>query len=257
MTSYAKKFNVSGDLSEEAWFDNAGKIINKSVPTYEKNGIKTGEDWLDSNNKLIYRDVYRFSADGRKSEEIWYDLNGQVIYKVIYSYDDKKNTTKRIGYRGDGRRVFQMDCTFNNGKDAAKDNTKDAAKDNAKDAAKDNTKDAIKDSDKDIVKDPAKDAINKKELSTTCISSSGTYFQQYSNTRLDRFWFSTYGSIFGKELYVHNSDGQLSEYTLNDTMSDVVKRVFKYDEKGNVTDEIIYNRIKEPILMIRYIYEYY
>jgi hypothetical protein len=210
MVSYGKQFNPSGTLSEEDWFDFLGKITNKSVPTYDKNGKKIGEDWFDSSNMLVYRDIYRFDKDGKRSEEVWYNLNGQVTYKVIYSYNEKINSSKRIGYRGDGRRLFQIDC-----------------------------------------------ANNQKELSTTCISSSGTYFQQYGNTRLERFWFSAYGSIFGKEIYIHNTSGELSEYVLNDTMADIVKRVFKYDDKGNIIEEIVYNRIKEPVLEIRYTYDYY
>lgn len=208
--TYGKKFNSSGDLSEEDWYDYLGRITNKSVPTYDKNGKKIGEDWFDPSDKLVYRDIYRFDKDGKRSEEIWYNLNGQVIYKVVYSYDDKANSAKRVGYRGDGRRLFQIDCTN-----------------------------------------------NIKESSKTCISSSGTYFQQYGNTTLERLWFSAYGSIFGKEIYLLNGSGQLSEYTLNDVFSDILKRVFKYDDKGNITEEVVYNKIKEPIIMIRYSYDYY
>ncbi|MBF0542379.1 MAG: hypothetical protein HQK91_13130 [Nitrospirae bacterium] len=223
-TIYIYKFgqpDKSGILSYGKKFNAAGDLSE--------------EDWFDFSGKISSKSVPTYDKDGKKIGEEWFDAASKLVYRDIYRFGKDGRRSEEIWYNINGQVSYKVVYSY--------DDTKNS-----------NKRIGYRGDGRRLFQIECSD--NQKDMSTTCISSSGTYFQQYGNTTLERLWFSAYGSIFGKELYLHNSSGQLSEYVLNDTTADIIKRVFKYDDKGNILEEIVYNRIQEPVLMIRYTYDY-
>ena len=75
-----------------------------------------------------------------------------------------------------------------------------------------------------------------------------------------------------KEEIVFNEDGKIISKTSNkynesgnviETISEVpsanmkTKKVFKYDDDGNLTEQIIYNKLDQPVEVTRVVREYY
>lgn len=153
------KYDKKGNLIEKKEFGYNDSIKNKSIYTYNQNGLLTEEDfyWVDifkyyngdttqefqNNSKLElrYKTIYKYDDKGHLLEEIVnnsdsslyykhkykYDDKGRLIedilkYKTVYKYDNNGDTIEYLYYDLDGSLYRKEICEYNKKRNLIKKN---------------------------------------------------------------------------------------------------------------------------------------
>jgi hypothetical protein len=107
---YKYKYDLKGNISEEAWYQSDGSLWMRYV--YSTKEKEKEELVYDEDGNLNQKSVRNFDDKNNEVELIYYDTeNNKVIGKETFEYiefDAKGNWTKRITYEGDEESKFVM-----------------------------------------------------------------------------------------------------------------------------------------------------
>ena len=81
------KFSAKGDRIEEQSFDPSGKLISKTIISYNANGDKIAEVQMDINNQPQEKTFYVYDKKGMIVQERVVDGAGKLIKEDRYTYE--------------------------------------------------------------------------------------------------------------------------------------------------------------------------
>lgn len=92
-------YDSFNNLTESVFTDSDGKILIKTVYTYDEGGILKDETEYDNSGNLIDKTIYK-NETGKNTQSL-YDSNGKLLTRIITTY--KNNLKERVEeYSGDG-----------------------------------------------------------------------------------------------------------------------------------------------------------
>ena len=113
---YTTAYDIEGNNSKKASYDQNGEIASRYLHTYDANGRSTGyEEYVASPDKTLNpprRHVYTLNEEGRRVEYIVFESNGSVGARFVYKYDAKGSLTEEQFYTHTGRLGGRLVYTF-------------------------------------------------------------------------------------------------------------------------------------------------
>ena len=94
------KYDVYGNLTEQACYDADSKLLWKTIITYN-NGQKVDSSEYGKDGSLKAKTIFTYT-DGKLTDETGYDGDGALIWKIIYTYNDKGKQEIVYEYNSDG-----------------------------------------------------------------------------------------------------------------------------------------------------------
>lgn len=107
-----RRYTNTGKQTLVASYDEAGKLICKTVWEYNADGEQILHAFYDAEGKLTYKTVREFDDNGKQTLSASYGENGVLQYKSVYEYDKKGFLIAYASYEGEElsyRRTYEND----------------------------------------------------------------------------------------------------------------------------------------------------
>jgi hypothetical protein len=110
-----RKYDKDGLKTEELFYNSKNELEYKTIYTYKDKKV-TEKNKLDVNGNLLERTLNTYDTNGLDTKWITYGTNGLLERKVVLNYNDNGDTTEMLFYRQSGessRLEMKYDINFN------------------------------------------------------------------------------------------------------------------------------------------------
>jgi hypothetical protein len=264
------RYNTQGNKVEET-VNNAGdgNVFTKTNYRYDRRGNLIEEVKAKGESKT--KTVFRYDTTDRKREMVGYKADGTVERKALYMFDEANNMVESLGYLADGRLYSRETFVYDSCGNVIENKTSLARF----------TYDYNDDGDMVEMVKYGRDFQNQDSL-VYRVSDRMTFdYDSVGNLRSTTV-FKTDGSIKAKSIYEYDAKSNVIEevesssegravYKVSykyDRRRNVIedfgveksrpfKNTYKFDRMGNRKEWIAFDRVNEPKVLTKYIYEKY
>ncbi len=242
---YRYVYKFDGDLlKEKVNYGSGGDIEAKFIYDYTGFGEIEKETEYTSDGEIVSRKVYQYT-DARKLEKsILYDAEGVPTEKYSYRYDDAGNLVEIIVYDEEGAVLSKNQKKFDNASRLTEELVYDG--------------DGSLMSKKSMKYDDAGNLIESTTFGDGGSMLENIKYKYDENGRVaEETKFEEGDRIYTKKMS-YNSKGDISELLDDQPNDDIyIKIDFQYDSARRVTEKTVYDRLNEPIKLIKVNYDLY
>lgn len=224
-TKRLRKYNTSGQLTEEVEYDDNDSVMDRRTIHYNKKKLPAVVVLINDEDSIIYTDSTWYTSEGREKEYLRYNRKGKVKFGFLFSYDKKGKLVAKKEVNRKKQLEFRTVFKYNKFDHLVEETTYDAA------GKMDVKWETIYDQ---------KGNEAKAICTGNCISGGG-WINKYNdeNRLIEYIELNENGTVSGVFRYGYDENGNKAEITLSDARGEIIDRQqLKYNHQNLLIEKV-------------------